>query len=227
MKKKFLFLMTLMAVSLLALAEEHVYVYKKNGAKVHYMAAELDSIGFRGATRGEYRGHEWVDLGLPSGTLWATSYMDGKYTWGDIRVNEENNKWQSSSTYKKYNDDDKKTILELQDDAAHMCWGGDWRMPTDAEFNELKDNCTWTWTTQNGVNGYKVTSKTNGNSIFLPAAGYRYDSDLNYAGSSGCYRSSSLNTSGAYYLYFSSSEVSSYSDSRRYGGHSVRPVFSE
>lgn len=142
MKKKFLFLMTLMAVSLLALAEEHVYVYKKNGAKVHYMAAELDSIGFRGATRGEYRGHEWVDLGLPSGTLWATSYMDGKYTWGDIRVNEENNKWQSSSTYKKYNDDDKKTILELQDDAAHMCWGGDWRMPTKEEMAELFKYCS-------------------------------------------------------------------------------------
>ena len=102
-------------------------------------------------------------------------------------------------------------------------------MPTDAEMTELLTNCTWTWTTQNGVNGYKVTSKKSGytsNSIFLPAAGYRGNSSLGNAGSYGNYWSSSLNTDNPDYacgLYFYSGSVyrSSY---RRSYGRSVRPV---
>ena len=70
-----------------------------------------------------------------------------------------------------------------QYDAATANWGGSWRMPKSTELKELIDNCTWTWTTQNGVNGYKVIG-TNGNSIFLPAAGL-YGSLLDYAGSNG------------------------------------------
>ena len=97
-------------------------------------------------------------------------------------------------------------------------------MPTKAEQDEL-NNCTWTWTTQNGVNGYKVTSKKNGNSIFLPAASYRNGSNLSNAGSYGLYWSSSLSTSnsdGAYYLNFLSGGVDW--DYYRCLGHSVRPV---
>ncbi|MBR5531681.1 MAG: hypothetical protein IKU59_00005, partial [Bacteroidales bacterium] len=107
-------------------------------------------------------------------------------------------------------------------------WGGNWRMPTKAEQDELRntDNCTWEWTTLNGVEGYKVISKKNGNSIFLPAAGVRSDDDLYNAGSNGYYWSSSLLTSSsdyAYDLYFDSDYV----DCDYYGrcsGQSVRPV---
>ena len=106
-------------------------------------------------------------------------------------------------------------------------------MPTDVELSELKEKCTWTWTTQNGVKGYKVTSKTNGNSIFLPAAGYRDESDsynddsgLYYAGSYGNYWSSSLSTSSsnhAYALRFGSANLDRRSYYRYYGCN-VRPV---
>lgn len=116
--------------------------------------------------------------------------------------------------------------LLASDDAANANWGGDWRMPTIDEIDELVNNCTWTWITQNGVKGYKVTSKTNGNSIFLPAAGSRNDLSLSSAGSDGDYWSSSLNTSSsdsAYSLYFNSGSVGWHNSSRRYG-QSVRAV---
>ena len=93
-----------------------------------------------------------------------------------------------------------------QYDAARANWGGSWRLPTIAEMEELVNNCTWQWRTQNGVNGYKVTAP-NGNHIFLPAAGYRYESSLRNAGSGGYYWSSTPYESGtkrAYILLFSS-----------------------
>ena len=108
--------------------------------------------------------------------------------------------------------DDKK-VLETADDAAAANWGGDWRMPTNAEWKELMSQCTWTWLTLNGVNGYKVESKTNGNYIFLPGS-YCY------------YWSSSLHESNPYYaryLYFYSSSVTTGSY-YRYCGYSVRAV---
>lgn len=111
-------------------------------------------------------------------------------------------------------------------DAATANWGSTWRMPKDAEMTELRTNCTWTWTTRKGVNGYEVTG-TNGNSIFLPAAGCRYDSSRIYAGSYGFYWSStpsSLHSYNAYYLYFGSGYVYRYYDYNRYNGQSVRPV---
>ena len=110
-------------------------------------------------------------------------------------------------------------------DAANANWGGTWRMPTSAEQDELRTQCTWTWTTQNGVKGYTVTSRTNGNSIFLPAAGYRINSNLIYAGSSGYYWSSSVTTNSGYacILNFGVSYVAWYYYYRYYG-QSVRPV---
>jgi hypothetical protein len=98
-------------------------------------------------------------------------------------------------------------------------------MPTKAEQDELRNNCTWTWTTQNGVNGYKVTGP-NGNSIFLPAAGYTYEGALGIAGSGGFYWSSSLDTDSpycAYLVYFSSGGVD-WNYLYRYYGFTVRPV---
>ena len=120
---------------------------------------------------------------------------------------------------------DNKIVLDPADDAANANWGGSWRMPIDAEWTELINKCTWTWTSQNGVNGCLVTGPS-GNSIFLPAAGVRYDSTLRDAGSYGFYWSSSLYTdfpSYEWYVYFGSVNVyrgSSY----RYYGQSVRPV---
>ena len=121
---------------------------------------------------------------------------------------------------------DSEGNLNPQYDAATANWGGDWRMPTKTEMQELINNCTWTWTTQNGVNGYKVTSKVNSNYIFLPAAGCRDGSSLYCAGSSGFYWSSAPRESSSYFayrLYFNSSGQGMY-DYYRIFGQSVRPV---
>lgn len=136
-------------------------------------------------------------------------------------------KWYNGSTYYKYTNST-KTTLDPEDDAAHVNWGGDWRMPTKAEQDELRNNCTWTWTSDyngTGVAGRIVTGP-NGNSIFLPASGNRYSSSFEDVGSNGYYWSSSLssgNDGSAYFLYFYSSTVDWYSSSRCYG-LSVRAV---
>ena len=237
-------------MSLLALADMAVYVYKKDGTKVRYVAASVDSIGFVEVKDiGSESGHEWVDLGLPSGTKWATMNVGATtpegygnyYAWGETTTKSTYNwstyKWcrGTASTMTKYctssssGTADNKTTLELSDDAAYVNWGTSWRMPTNAEVLELEEKCTWTWTTKNGVKGYNVVSKTNGNSIFLPAAGFRYVSDLRIAGSGGDYWSSSLSTGSsdnAYSLVFNSDDVNRYDRSRSYG-YSVRPVLRE
>ena len=169
--------------------------------------------------------HECVDLGLS--VKWATCNVGANkpedygdyFAWGETKPK----KSYSSSNYSYTSN---PTTLPLSADAARANWGGSWRMPTRAEQDELREQCTWRWTTQNGVNGYKVTSKKNGKSIFLPAAGYRGGSSLNDAGSYGLYWSGSLDayyTSDAYCLYFDSSDVG-WGDDYRYGGRSVRPV---
>ena len=139
--------------------------------------------------------------------------------------------WTKYNTESSYGTVDNKTVLESMDDAASVALGGEWRMPTDEEWTELRntDNCSWTWTTIDGVNGCKVQSKKSGytdNWIFLPAAGYRDYDRLYDVGSNGNYWSSSLytyNPRGAYRMDFYSSR-----DSRnvnyRYFGRSVRPV---
>ena len=129
-------------------------------------------------------------------------------------------------TSSSYGTVDNKTQLELSDDAARANWGGTWRMPTIDELSTLNSNCTWTWTTIAGVNGYKVTAK-NGNVLFFPAAGYRNATSLYNAGSGGYYWSSSLRTSyadSARGLFFSSGGRSPDNLNSRYRGQSVRPV---
>ena len=184
--------------------------------------------------------HEYVDLGLPSGLLWATCNVGANapeaygnyYAWGETSTKapytEEN-----CATYGLDNSQlqsqgyiDSEGNLTARYDAAAANWGGDWRMPTKAEQNELLNNCTWTWTTQNGVNGYKVTSKVNSNYIFIPAAGYRSGSSLYGAGVYGGFWNSTpygSNSRSAYYLDFTSSSLYMYYDYRYYG-RSVRPV---
>ena len=139
--------------------------------------------------------------------------------------------WTKYNTIESYGTVDNKTVLDPMDDAASVVLGGKWRMPTDEEWTELRntDNCSWTWTSIDGVNGYKVQSKKSGytdNWIFLPAAGYREDSDFYNVGSDGYYWSSSLNTDypyAAWYVDFGSDYVRR-SYYNRYDGHSVRPV---
>ena len=188
---------------------------------------------------GTINGREWIDLGLPSGLKWATCNVGASSPedYGDYFA------WGETETKSEYTESNSLTYgltisglhsqgyidvggnLTPSHDAATANWGGSWRMPTEDEIKELIDECTWTWTTQGGVKGYKVTGP-NGNHIFLPVAGYRSGSSLYYAGEYGYYWSSTPsedNSNYAYYLYFYSSAqyVNWYS---RGSGRSVRPV---
>ena len=186
-------------------------------------------------------GHEFVDLGLS--VMWATCNIgasspsdNGSYfAWGETRQKSEYN-WENymfrvsgnsheNVTFSKYNSTygrgvvDNKTRLDFSDDAARINWGGTWRMPTKAELDELQTKCTWTWTTVGGKGGYLVTSKTNGNSIFLPAAGSGANIRVGY------YWSSSISSlpGDASCLYISYSSFECDGGSRSYG-YSIRPV---
>lgn len=262
MKKLTLLFASLLCVAYIAVAQLKLYVYQNDGTRTEFVASTVDSIAFSTITDSPDQpddpikpvdptnGYEYVDLGLPSGTKWATMNVGAEspedygdyFAWGETEPKEtyywSTYKWcnGSSDTQTKYCTSsshgtvDNKTILDLSDDAAYVNWGSSWRMPTKAEYDELINTSytTWIWTTQNGVKGYKVTSKINGNSIFLPAAGYREDSSLYVAGSYGFYWSSSLNTYDSYYAYYLSFDSSgvrstSYGGYRSYG-LSVRPV---
>jgi len=174
-----------------------------------------------------------VDLGLS--VKWASCNLGASspeeygdyYAWGETQPKLEYS-WESykfgtsqSGPFSKYNvrstygTVDNKSVLESVDDAAHVKLGGSWRIPTNEEWTELRTKCTWTWTTQNGVEGIKVTGP-NGNSIFLPAA----------SGSKGEYWSSSLDTyqpHAAWYVFIYTSSFSE-SSSWRCNGLSIRPV---
>ena len=114
---------------------------------------------------------------------WGETKPKSNYYWDTYKLC--NGKEYSLTKYnnsRNYGTIDNKTVLEAADDAATANWGGSWRMPTDVELTELCEQCTWTWTTQNGVKGFNVTSKSNGNSIFLPAAGYCFGTSFDYVG---------------------------------------------
>ena len=176
-----------------------------------------------------------VDLGLPSGLLWADRNIGasspeeyGKYfAFGDtVGYGQDTSDghlfgWDNCPL-----GDGSPSMLTLdaEHDAATVNMGADWRMPDRADFVELLDNCTTKWTTQNGIKGRLFTSKVNGNTLFFPAAGTRNVSSLTNAGSDGYYWTRSLSTSyDACYLYFNSSRCSTYYY-YRYSGHSVRGV---
>lgn len=229
------------------LSDKRYYVYDD-----FYAYVDWDNLGsINGGPNndgydGAIGGHKYVDLGLPSGLKWATCNVGADepweygdyFAWGETEPKStytlSTYKWcrGSSDTMTKYCTDssygtvDNKTVLDLEDDAAYVNMGAEWRMPTATEQDELMDNCTWTWTTQNGVNGYKVTGK-NGNSLFLPATGcYNNGSSLNHAGSDGYYWSSSLDEiypRYAYILYFFSLNFN-YGYNYRSSGQSVRAV---
>ena len=215
MKKIFF---VLMAVCLLAVAGAWFLF----GGTGNGDASKADST--KNLTTGKNNGHDWVDLGLPSGLKWATCNVGASspsdygdcYAWGEI------------STISSFYDNGCTTYgKEIGDiagnptyDVARAEWRGSWRLPTQAEYQELLDYCEWEWTTQDGYKGYKVTSKKNGNSIFLPATS---SSDL---GSIGHYWSATpfeSRTDGAYILGFRE-DTRGTGFSYRFLVRSVRPV---
>jgi len=179
-----------------------------------------------------------VDLGLS--VNWAgwnvgassPEQYGGYYAWGET---EEKSDY-SLETYKYWVDSDGNgyynygeftnictDISGTQYDVARQKWGGLWRMPTKEEFDELISRCSWTWYRYKGVNGYKVTGP-NGNSIFLPAAGYRYGTSLDADGSFGHYRSAAVDEDYfAWGLNFYNGNYNS-DGGARLSGYSVRPV---
>ena len=187
-----------------------------------------------------------VDLGLS--VKWATCNVGADtpeeygdyFAWGETEAKTDYSwstyKWcnVSETTLTKYNTKsnygtvDNKTVLDLSDDAARANWGGSWRMPTDAEWTELRTQCVWTWTTLGGKNGYNVRGP-NGNTIFLPAAGYRNGTSLYHAGSYGYFWSSSLFTDSPDYAVSAGfySSIVGRGHYYRYYGRSVRPVYGD
>jgi hypothetical protein len=175
---------------------------------------------------------EAIDLGLS--VKWASCNVSasapedygGYYAWGETEEKDE----YSQSNYKYFADgsyvDIGNEISGTEYDVARAKWGGNWRLPTKAEQQELIDSCTWTWTAQNGVNGYKVAGK-NGNSIFLPAAGNRNGTAVNYVGGDGYYWSGTLgefSANHAYHLLLDDSGANGVYYNYRHSGFSVRPV---
>lgn len=188
---------------------------------------------------------EFVDLGLS--VKWATCNIGAEkpedygdyFAWGEVEskdtydwttylhckgTNKNLTKYCNRSSYGDNGFTDRKTVLDPEDDVAHVNWEVSWRMPTDKEFTELLEECKWTWINQNGVNGNKVVGP-NGNSIFLPAAGYLIGSNLFGVGSYGDYWSSSLYdvNDHAYCIYFETSNAKRNYDNRSYG-LTIRPV---
>ena len=210
------------------------------------------NVGFRIALSTEYNNynsnynnnHEYVDLGLS--VKWATCniganspeeygdyYAFGEvtpknvYSWNTYKwCNGNSNSFTKYCSNSKYGIVDNKLILDIEDDAANVNWGGSWRIPTTAELDELHKQCTWIWTSLNGVKGHKIVGP-NGNHIFLPASGCREGNSLKETGYFGIYWSNTLSSSSPSYadaLSFFSSSVYRYEYDPRYYGRTIRPV---
>ncbi len=232
----------------------HVRAYALRGLEYYYGEDKSFTTegcsGGGGGGGGSWGSHDYVNLGLPSGTLWATCNVGADtpedygdyFAWGETQPKD----WYGWSAYQycmgsyntltKYCNNsvygyngftDNLTILQPSDDAATANWGNGWRMPTKEEWQELYQNTTHTWTTQNGVNGRLFTA-SNGISLFLPVAGFRWVGELCNVGIFGYYWSSSLGTDDpdfAWCLYFGSDGAHGYDFSYGHGsGYPVRPV---
>lgn len=199
---------------------------------------------------GNQEDSSYIDLGLPSGTLWAVCNVGAEtpegygdyYAWGEVQPKDVYD-WESYRygtftteryvlykycTSKNYSVDgvvDSLTVLEPDDDVARVCWGENWRMPTIDEWEELFLQTVSVWTTLNGVEGWLFTA-LNGNSLFLPAAGYWWDSEFNGA-DLGVYWSCTLNKefpNRAWGFHFNSYSCHLCGSSDRNRGQSVRAV---
>ena len=231
------------------LGQATMTVNMKDGTKHVFGVQEVGDVTF--SEDDANNEHEWVDLGLPSGTKWATMNVGASrpedygsyFAWGETQPKNEYNcgtyKWckgsddtmtryciQSSYGYNGFTDN--LTELLPEDDAATVNWGGSWCMPTFTQIEELLDNCSCYWTTLNGVKGTLVTGP-NSNTIFLPAAGYRDGTTIRSTGSDCEYWSSSNDPeedeSGAYGISVDAYMCDwLYFFSREFG-RSVRPVY--
>lgn len=208
---------------------------------VSYTYGQASKTG--NSSKSSYGGHEYVDLGLPSGTLWATCNVGANspeeigayFAWGETKPQANKAYSEESYSYKycakttgmdelcelekitKHYGDGRHLLPEY--DAATATWGSGWRMPTNTELKELTDNCTATWTTKNGVKGCLFTA-SNGKSIFLPAAGVRWLGSTDYTDC--CYYwASDYDWYGAMYLWLD--DCYDY-HIPEYVGMTVRPV---
>ncbi|MBO7466777.1 MAG: Ig-like domain-containing protein [Bacteroidaceae bacterium] len=227
--------------------------YVRNGKVVPFSCGTAiitceaaDGSGVKAICKVNVANTEYVDLNLPSGTLWAKCNIGATnpedygdyYAWGEIAGYNDGktefsletyfDKDENGNPYKKYNNDGGLLELILEDDAAYMNWGPAWRMPSLEQFEELLNNeyTTTEWTTMNGIYGRKITSKTNENSIFFPAAGDYEGITFNYGGKRGLYWSRTLTLSGdyvAWFMGFYSNDIS-INNTYRESGLSVRPV---
>lgn len=173
------------AASLLGLQAQNISIHKVDGTTLEYHCGEVDSI-VNYQVIPETENHEAVDLGLS--VLWATCNLGAKtalqggneYGWGETipRVEGEvSDYWyynKDTKSYKNIGENISGTIY----DTARQEWGGDWRMPTKEEMNELREKCTWSWIKKGSVYGYSITG-SNGEQIFLPASSYYYNSNSN------------------------------------------------
>jgi len=246
MKKTLIAALLLVVAGVQSALAQRVVIHLSDNHKVRYSLARVDSISFEELEVGDY---DFVDMGLPSGTLWADRNVGADnpeesgahYAWGETEPKEE----YSWATYKYCNGTggtltkycihssngtvDNITELEAEDDAASTHWGNGWQTPSDAQLDELfsEANTTMEHTTLNGVNGLKLTSKANGNTLFFPAAGYYDGAELQQAGVLGWYMSRTLFYSSSplsidKYFTPSGSPNTVYTDRCR--GKSVRPV---
>ena len=216
-----------------------VFHGKYNSVETEIDTFETVKSGTDDDISGTEKGHNYVDLGLS--VKWATCNIGATspeeygdyFEWGETITKAEPNS--NTPTYglnisqlQSRGYIDSEGNLNPKYDAARSRWGSAWRIPTNDELNELVTRCIWIWTTQNGVNGYRVISKVNGNSIFLPAAGCRVWTLFDDAGSLGYYWSSEPydDDHRSYSLYFNSSNRGMYWYYGRHDGHSVRPVIS-
>ena len=258
--KKIFFTLIAFIVAIVASAQEKiikVYEYDDRGELITtpvYQSTRKVKVVFEEkalSVSGNVDGYDYVDLGLPSKTLWATYNVGASrpeeygdyFAWGETEPKNyydwSSYKWCNGTnrTLTKYCDNssygtvDYKTELDLEDDAAYVNWGESWRMPTEDQMEELMLKCTWTWTTNNGVKGNLVTGP-NGNTIFLPAAGIRSGGLLSRVGSNGLYWTRTLITGDPYsgpdgacgLSSDSGNPAWSYSDRLRCFGQSIRPV---
>ena len=172
-----------------------------------------------------YGGHEYVDLGLPSGTLWATMNVGANSVtdYGDYYMYGKGSAQYAETSGQSYYSGTENPLATSADTAAQV-WGGQWYTPTSTQFNELTANTNYTWTAINGVLGRKYTSKTDATKyVFFPAGGMYIDGSINYVGENCGFLTSSPNTSNSSRaLFFSWGQIYDYP--RSGGGYNVRPV---
>ena len=167
------------------------------------------------------------DSGFGSYFAWGETKPKNYYSWGTYTWSQGD-----SQFLLKYSVADRKTQLTTSDDAARANMGGGWRMPTVDEYEELMDpaKCEWEWTTKDSVNGYKVTGKKTGNSIFLPITGFRFYEGVQFRATKGIYWTSTLytgNPNKAWCLEFDFSNVEvSFGklSANRFSGRCIRAV---